>query len=116
VQIDDHIWVAYSGLTADGRILANKARIECQSYRLNYDDAPPVVMVPFTQEYIAKYIGETKQKYTQKGGVRPFGLAALIVGFDIKGLPHLYATDPSGMLHWQLRLVLGVESQLDRPQ
>lgn len=32
--------MAYSGLTADGRILANKARIEAQSYRLNYDDDP----------------------------------------------------------------------------
>ena len=27
VQIDEHIHMAYSGLTADGRILANKARI-----------------------------------------------------------------------------------------
>lgn len=42
VQLDNHIHMAYSGLTADGRILANKARIECQSYRLNYDDNPPV--------------------------------------------------------------------------
>ena len=49
VQLDNHIHMAYSGLTADGRILANKARIECQSYRLNYDDSPPV-------EYISKYI------------------------------------------------------------
>ena len=88
-MIDDHIIMAYSGLNADGRILANKARIECQSYRLNYDDAPSV-------EYVAKHVAETKQKYTQKGGVRPFGLATLIGGFDIHGLPHLYTTDPSG--------------------
>ena len=27
VQIDEHIHMAYSGLTADGRILANKARM-----------------------------------------------------------------------------------------
>ena len=27
VQLDSHIHMAYSGLTADGRILANKARI-----------------------------------------------------------------------------------------
>lgn len=27
VQLDNHIHMAYSGLTADGRILANKARI-----------------------------------------------------------------------------------------
>lgn len=49
VQLDNHIHMAYSGLTADGRILANKARIECQSYRLNYDDSPPV-------EYISRFV------------------------------------------------------------
>jgi hypothetical protein len=27
VQLDKHIFMAYSGLTADGRILANKGRI-----------------------------------------------------------------------------------------
>lgn len=89
VQLDSHIHMAYSGLTADGRILANKARIECQSYRLNYDDSPPV-------EYISKYIAETKQKYTQKGGVRPFGISCIIAGFDSQAKPHLYYTDPSG--------------------
>lgn len=89
MQLDSHIHMAYSGLTADGRILANKARIECQSYRLNYDDSPPV-------EYISKYIAETKQKYTQKGGVRPFGISCLIAGFDTSSKPHLYYTDPAG--------------------
>ena len=89
VQLDNHIHMAYSGLTADGRILANKARIECQSYRLNYDDNPPV-------EYISKFIAETKQKYTQKGGVRPFGISCLLAGFDTSARPHLYYTDPSG--------------------
>ena len=89
VQLDNHIHMAYSGLTADGRILANKARIECQSYRLNYDDSPPV-------EYISKFIAETKQKYTQKGGVRPFGISCLVAGFDVSAKPHLYYTDPSG--------------------
>lgn len=80
--------MAYSGLTADGRILANKARIEAQSYRLNYDDDPSV-------EYVSKFLASTKQKFTQKGGVRPFGISGLIAGFD-KGKPHLYYTDPSG--------------------
>lgn len=89
LEIDSHIHMAYSGLTADGRILANKARIECQSYRLNYDDNPPV-------EYISRFIAETKQKYTQKGGVRPFGISCLLAGFDTSARPHLYYTDPSG--------------------
>ena len=50
----------------------------------------------FIKEYVAKFIAETKQKYTQKGGVRPFGLSTLIAGFDEKGVPHVYSTDPSG--------------------
>ncbi|RXM29026.1 Proteasome subunit alpha type-7 [Acipenser ruthenus] len=36
------------------------------------------------------------QRYTQSNGCRPFGISALIVGFDYNGPPRLYQTDPSG--------------------
>jgi hypothetical protein len=50
-----------------------------------------------TVEYITRYIAGLQQKYTQSGGVRPFGLSTLIIGFDpYSGAPSLYQTDPSG--------------------
>lgn len=79
------------GLTADARILIDKARIECQSHRLTVED-------PTTIEYITRHIAGIQQKYTQSGGVRPFGIATLIIGFDANdNIPRLYLTEPSGI-------------------
>ena len=47
-------------------------------------------------EHMTRYIAGVQQKYTQSGGVRPFGISTLIVGFDPLGRPALYQTDPSG--------------------
>jgi 20S proteasome subunit alpha 4 len=90
VNLDNHIALACAGLKADARVLINRARVECQSHRLTVED-------PCTVEYITRYIAGLQQKYTQSGGVRPFGLSTLIVGFDpYTGSPSLYQTDPSG--------------------
>ncbi|CAI0414817.1 unnamed protein product [Linum tenue] len=90
VNLDNHIALACAGLKADARVLINRARIECQSHRLTVED-------PVTVEYITRYIAGLQQKYTQSGGVRPFGLSTLIIGFDpYTGVPSLYQTDPSG--------------------
>ncbi|GFH24076.1 proteasome subunit alpha type [Haematococcus lacustris] len=90
VKIDDHICLAFAGLTADARVLINRARVEAQSYRLTLDEV-------VTVDHITKHIAGIQQKYTQSGGVRPFGISTLIVGFDSSGAPQLYQTDPSGI-------------------
>ncbi|KAH6944139.1 hypothetical protein HPB50_002044 [Hyalomma asiaticum] len=84
--------MAFAGLTADARILIDRARVECQSHKLTVED-------PVTLEYITRYIAQLKQRYTQSNGRRPFGISALIAGFDFDGTPRLFQTDPSGVYH-----------------
>lgn len=90
--LDDHVVMAFAGLTADARILINRAQIECQSHKLTVED-------PVTLEYITRYIAGLKQKYTQSNGRRPFGISCLIGGFDYDGKPRLYQTEPSGIYY-----------------
>lgn len=98
--LDDHVALAFAGLTADARILLNRARIECQSHRLTVEDSVSI-------EYITRFIAQLKQKYTQSNGRRPFGLAMLIAGFDeVSGEPHLFQTDPSGAFNeWRANAI-----------
>ena len=47
--LDDHVVMAFAGLTADARILIDRSRIECQSHKLTVED-------PVTLEYITRHI------------------------------------------------------------
>ena len=91
--IDDHVGAAIAGLTADARVLIDNARIEAQSYRLLYDEVIPI-------ELLTKRIGDIKQVYTQRAGVRPFGVSLLVAGVD--DVPQLFMTDPSGA-YWSYK-------------
>eukprot|EP00831_Metopus_contortus_P082307 TRINITY_DN886_c0_g1_i1.p1 TRINITY_DN886_c0_g1~~TRINITY_DN886_c0_g1_i1.p1 ORF type:complete len:283 (+),score=76.63 TRINITY_DN886_c0_g1_i1:120-851(+) len=88
-QIDSHLAMACAGLTADARLLAHRVMLECQQYRLTYDMEPTV-------NYIAKFLAKIKQRYTQVGGRRPFGVSSLVIGYDQTKEPMLYLTEPSG--------------------
>ena len=90
-KIDNHIGVAIAGLTADARVLVDRARVQAQVNLLNYDEA---ISVKDSTLNICEYL----QLFTQNAGVRPFGVSLLIAGIDSDGKASLYLTDPSGAM------------------
>jgi len=87
-KIDEHVGLAFAGLSSDARILIDQARLYAQIHRLVYGEPIPI-------ELLAKRICDIKQAYTQHGGVRPFGVSFLIAGVDATA-QHLIGTDPGG--------------------
>jgi 20S proteasome alpha/beta subunit len=60
---------------------------------------------PVSVAYITRYMAGIQQKYTQSGGMRPFGISTLVCGYDRHGL-HLYQTDPSGTFYaWKANAI-----------
>jgi proteasome alpha subunit len=89
-QIDENIACATAGLVADARVLVDYARLSAQINRVTYAE-------PMSVELLVRRICDYKQQYTQFGGVRPFGTALLVGGYDDGGI-HLFETEPSGSL------------------
>lgn len=90
-KLTDKIGIVTSGLSADARVLIDKAKLECQSYKLSMDSEVSV-------EYISKYVADIQQKYTQSGGVRPFGVGCLIAGLtEDSDVGKIFKSDPSGV-------------------
>lgn len=86
-KVDDHIGVASCGILGDSRVLIDYARVKCQVNRITYNQ-------PIELTALVKDISDRKQRLTQMGGLRPFGVSLLVAGMDEKA--HLFETDPSG--------------------
>ncbi len=99
-KIDEHIGVAIAGLTADARVLIDRARVQAQVNLLNYDEKISIKDCTLN-------ICEYKQVFTQNAGVRPFGVSFLIAGIDTNEKPSLYLTDPSGAMWGYLSFAIG---------
>eukprot|EP00270_Netrium_digitus_P006630 TRINITY_DN1923_c0_g1_i2.p1 TRINITY_DN1923_c0_g1~~TRINITY_DN1923_c0_g1_i2.p1 ORF type:complete len:250 (+),score=75.74 TRINITY_DN1923_c0_g1_i2:174-923(+) len=88
-KIDEHVAAAVAGITADANILINSARLAAQRYYFAYQEPMPV-------EQLVQSLCDTKQGYTQFGGLRPFGVSFLFAGWDKNFGFQLYQSDPSG--------------------
>jgi len=106
--IDRHIGMATSGLLADGRHLANRARDEASNYRDTYR-APP------TLKAVADRLGMYVQAYTLYSSVRPFGVSAILGAVDKDG-PALFVVEPSGVYYGYNGAAVGKGRQLAKTE
>jgi len=102
--IDEHILCAVAGLTADANILIARARMAAQQHRFMFGERQPL-------EQLIVNICDTKQGYTQFGGLRPFGVSFLFAGWDRHFGFQLYHTDPSGNYSGWKATAIGVNNQ-----
>lgn len=105
-EIDEHMGMAISGLTADARVLANYMRSECLSHKYIYD-------TPMTIGRLVGQIGDKSQQKTQRYSGRPYGVGLLLAGYDKNGA-HIYETCPSGNFSEYKAMAIGGRSQAAR--
>ena len=87
-EVDTHIIATAAGMLSDARMLIDQAQVFAQQNRVTY--ASPVEPLS-----VIRMLADTKQKFTQYGGARPFGVALLLAGVN-KGKAHLYTSDVTG--------------------
>ncbi|KAI2472396.1 N-terminal nucleophile aminohydrolase [Annulohypoxylon bovei var. microspora] len=116
--IDRHLGVVYSGMVPDGHHFVDRARDESRGWRETFK-------TPISTSDLASRMGGYLQAYTLYQSVRPFGITAIVGGFDSEleapvdgqvgtgpaagaggkvegkrhGGPALYMIEPSGM-YW----------------
>lgn len=88
-KVDEHMFTAVAGLNSDANILIQQARLAAQRYLYTYGEPQPV-------EQLVQLVSDYKQAYTQRGGLRPFGVSFLLAGWDKQRGYQLFKTEPSG--------------------
>jgi len=104
--IDDHLGVAMSGLTADGRSLLKHMRTEALNNKYVYGN-------PIQAGRLVVELADMHQRCTQTYVRRPYGVGLLIAAYDQTGA-HLYTTEPSGNYFEYHAMAIGSRSQGSR--
>lgn len=87
-KVCSSVYCAVSGLFSDCIRVVKHARLKAHDVLEELGVAYPV-------STLARSIGEMKQRLTQMGGTRPFGVAMLYIGEE-DGRYVMFSTDPSG--------------------
>lgn len=97
-QIEDNLYVTFSGLLADSRVLVNEARVYAQIHKITYGEECDV-------ESVAWHLSKLAQRITQFGG-RPFGLAIIVAGIN-DSKPVISVVEPGGAKYEAKAIAIG---------
>ncbi len=89
-----YVGCAFSGLTADSKMLIDRARVEVANHRFTYDEAMRVESIAQSVSNLAIQFGDSDSDGS--GLSRPFGVSLLLAGVDPDDGPTLVHIDPSG--------------------
>ncbi|MEA3558551.1 MAG: archaeal proteasome endopeptidase complex subunit alpha [Candidatus Thermoplasmatota archaeon] len=98
-KITSTVGAAASGLIADARILIEILRDKAQEEKKKYGEKPDL-------KILVLWVSKIYEIYTRYEGVRPFGTALIIGGYDEQGF-HVYETDPSGVFQERKATAIG---------
>eukprot|EP00301_Raphidiophrys_heterophryoidea_P026797 c932_g1_i1.p1 GENE.c932_g1_i1~~c932_g1_i1.p1 ORF type:complete len:272 (-),score=78.49 c932_g1_i1:669-1427(-) len=98
--LETNFGLAESGLTADGRQIANRAMSECENYRSMYGTRIP-------PQLLAQRVASYMHLFTLYWHVRPFGASVLIGFYDKTEGAQLYLAEPSGLVHRYFACAIG---------
>ncbi len=97
-QIDDNLFLTFSGLIADSKVLIREAQVFSQINKITYGEECDV-------ESLAWHLSSVAQKITQFGG-RPFGVTIIIAGINNEK-PELTVIEPSGAKYNAKAIAIG---------
>ncbi|MES1904561.1 MAG: hypothetical protein MHPSP_000587 [Paramarteilia canceri] len=101
-QIDSHFVAATAGLAPDAHRLVQYLReVSLNNYK-NFGE-------PVAVSKAVRYVADWKQRLTQHGGSRPFGVSLIYCGKEGDNLM-LYSSDPSGNYQQNKATAIGNES------
>ena len=75
-----------TGLSADARVLVQRARYEAAEFRFKYGYDMPA-------DVLTRRLADLAQVSTQQAFQRPMGVATIILGMDQEKGPQLYKAD-----------------------